>query len=126
LPDLGCNSAKEGDKRQSFLTFVGGGLHRFKLHTDMMGSPIHQYWISKFVIDLYRHISVFSTCKEIHMNMRNCIAGGLVALMLSVSACAATPPDRSTGQVVDDSALAVKAKSALIENPETKAYKHGS
>jgi len=57
------------------------------------------------------------------MNNRSYIAGGLAALILSISACAATPTDRSTGQAVDDSTLAVKAKSALIENPVTKAYK---
>jgi hyperosmotically inducible protein len=57
------------------------------------------------------------------MNTRISFATALAALMLTGSACAGTPPDRSTGQVVDDSTLAVKAKSALIENPATKAHK---
>ncbi len=53
------------------------------------------------------------------MKNRNFIA--CVAILL-LSACAATSTDRSTGQTIDDSAIAVKAKAALVENPATKAY----
>jgi len=57
------------------------------------------------------------------MSNRPYIASALATLILSVSACAATPTDRSSGQAVDDSTVEVKAKTALIENPVTKAYK---
>jgi hyperosmotically inducible protein len=53
---------------------------------------------------------------------RGYLMGGLIALVLSVGACAQTSTPRTAGQAVDDSVLAVKAKTALIENKETKAH----
>lgn len=56
------------------------------------------------------------------MSNRNFIAGLFCALTLILAACAETSTDRSTGQTIDDSVIATKAKAALIENPDTKAY----
>jgi hyperosmotically inducible periplasmic protein len=53
---------------------------------------------------------------------RGYLMSGIVAVLLSVAACAQTSSPRTAGQAVDDSVLAVKAKSALIENKNTKAH----
>jgi hyperosmotically inducible protein len=55
------------------------------------------------------------------MNFRNFSAAAIVIAAVATSACAASGTDRSTGQVVDDSALTAKVKTALIDEPATKA-----
>ena len=44
-----------------------------------------------------------------------------IAIAMLLGACAATPHSKSTGQYVDDAAIATKVKSALIASSETKA-----
>lgn len=56
------------------------------------------------------------------MNKKTFIASMFCAVTVLLAACAETQTDRSTGQVVDDSVIVTKAKAALIENPDTKAY----
>jgi hyperosmotically inducible periplasmic protein len=56
------------------------------------------------------------------MNMRSVLASALCALVLTITACTETSTDRSTGQSIDDSVILAKAKTALIENSDTKAY----
>jgi hyperosmotically inducible protein len=46
---------------------------------------------------------------------------GLVIVALAVGACSATRTQQSAGEVVDDSVLTAKVKTALIEDPVTKA-----
>jgi hyperosmotically inducible protein len=46
---------------------------------------------------------------------------GLVIVALAVSACSATRTQQSAGEVVDDSVLTAKVKTALVEDPVTKA-----
>jgi hyperosmotically inducible protein len=46
---------------------------------------------------------------------------GLVIVALTVGACSATRTQESAGEVVDDSVLTAKVKTALIEDPVTKA-----
>jgi len=66
--------------------------------------------------------TVLKLPKEISMSNRTfSLIGGIAAVALAVSACAETPTQRSSGQAVDDSTLAMKAKAALIENKDTKA-----
>jgi hyperosmotically inducible protein len=51
-------------------------------------------------------------------------AAGLLASMLvtlALTGCASSPSQRSTGQVVDDSVVTTRVKTALIGNDETKA-----
>lgn len=43
-----------------------------------------------------------------------------LALALTAAACAGDRTSRSTGQVVDDNALAAKVKSAMIADPVVK------
>src|SRR5262245_43684758 len=45
----------------------------------------------------------------------------LAAAVVAVSACAPTAHSRSTGQYIDDQALAARVKSALIEAPQVSA-----
>ena len=46
---------------------------------------------------------------------------GLVVLALAVGACSSTRTQESAGEVIDDSTLTAKVKTALIEDPVTKA-----
>lgn len=46
---------------------------------------------------------------------------GLVIVALSLGACSATRTQQSAGEVVDDSVLTAKVKTALVEDPVTKA-----
>jgi hyperosmotically inducible periplasmic protein len=46
---------------------------------------------------------------------------GLVIVALAVGACSATRTQQSAGEVVDDSVLTAKVKTALVEDPVTKA-----
>ncbi|HEX5651202.1 MAG TPA: BON domain-containing protein [Steroidobacteraceae bacterium] len=46
---------------------------------------------------------------------------GLVIVALALGACSATRTQQSAGEVVDDSVLTAKVKTALIEDPVTKA-----
>ena len=46
---------------------------------------------------------------------------GLVIVALAISACSATRTQQSAGEVVDDSVLTAKVKTALVEDPVTKA-----
>lgn len=46
----------------------------------------------------------------------------LVAAILAVSACAPTRTRESTGEVVDDSVVTTRVKTALINDPITKAH----
>ena len=54
---------------------------------------------------------------------RNFTVAGAIALMcvLVSAGCTATRTDRSTGEVVDDSALTAKVKAALTDDEVTKA-----
>jgi hyperosmotically inducible protein len=54
-------------------------------------------------------------------NPRRMAQAGVAAFLLSLCACAATDTHRSTGESIDDSTLAVKAKTALIQDDATKA-----
>jgi hyperosmotically inducible protein len=46
---------------------------------------------------------------------------GLVIVALALGACSSTRTQQSAGEVVDDSVLTAKVKTALIEDPVTKA-----
>jgi len=46
----------------------------------------------------------------------------LAAAILAISACAATRTRESTGEVVDDSVVTTRVKTALINDPITKAH----
>jgi hyperosmotically inducible protein len=46
---------------------------------------------------------------------------GLVILALTLGACSATRTQQSAGEVLDDSTLTAKVKTALISDPVTKA-----
>jgi len=46
---------------------------------------------------------------------------GIVLLALVVMGCAATPTERSTGEVIDDSALTTKVKAVLVGDPMVSA-----
>ena len=46
---------------------------------------------------------------------------GLVVIALALGACSATRTQESAGEVIDDSVLTAKVKTALIEDPVTKA-----
>ena len=54
------------------------------------------------------------------MNYRNTLPLVLMTSVLLLSACAATETSRSTGQVVDDSAIAAKVKTELLANDDTE------
>jgi hyperosmotically inducible protein len=47
---------------------------------------------------------------------------GVMILALALGACSATRTQQSAGEVVDDSTLTGKVKTALIEDPVTKAH----
>lgn len=47
---------------------------------------------------------------------------GLAIIALTIAACSATRTQQSAGEVVDDSTLTAKVKTALIEDPVTKAH----
>jgi hyperosmotically inducible protein len=56
------------------------------------------------------------------MNKANWTARvGLVIVALAIGACSATRTQESAGEVIDDSTLTAKVKTALIEDPVTKA-----
>jgi hyperosmotically inducible protein len=60
--------------------------------------------------------------KESLMTRTNLTARmGVMILALALGACSATRTQQSAGEVVDDSTLTSKVKSALIEDPVTKA-----
>lgn len=48
-------------------------------------------------------------------------AAAMVAVMVATSACAASGTQRSTGQFIDDGVITARVKTALIEEPATKA-----
>jgi hyperosmotically inducible protein len=52
---------------------------------------------------------------------RSSLVSGFTVLIVAMGAYATTPPERSTGQAVDDTVLAGRAKAALIENKDTRA-----
>jgi osmotically-inducible protein OsmY len=54
------------------------------------------------------------------MKMRSINVLLCLVLTLALAACAGDRTSRSTGQVVDDNAIAAKVKSALIADPEVK------
>lgn len=43
-------------------------------------------------------------------------------LMLALVACSSTATHKSTGEVIDDTVVTAKVKSALIADPDLKAY----
>lgn len=45
-----------------------------------------------------------------------------VAVALALTACAATPTTRSTGDVIDDSVIATKVKAKMVDDPVVSAY----
>jgi hyperosmotically inducible protein len=47
---------------------------------------------------------------------------GLLLVALALGACSATRTQESAGEVIDDSVLTAKVKTALIEDPVTKAH----
>ena len=47
---------------------------------------------------------------------------GLLLVALTLGACSATRTQESAGEVIDDSVLTAKVKTALIEDPVTKAH----
>lgn len=51
----------------------------------------------------------------------NYLKGFLAVMMLSLAACAATDSTRSTGQVIDDAAIAGKIKASLAADTTTDA-----
>ena len=54
--------------------------------------------------------------------MKNNLSRGIVlSLLLAVAACVAPSSPQSTGQYIDDVALTARVKTALIEDPDTKA-----
>ena len=56
------------------------------------------------------------------MNRTNMAARmGVLILALAMGACSATRTQQSAGEVVDDSTLTAKVKTALISDPVTKA-----
>ena len=46
-----------------------------------------------------------------------------LVLTVAIAACAGDRTSRSTGQVIDDTAIAAKVKSALIADPDVKGMK---
>jgi hyperosmotically inducible periplasmic protein len=46
---------------------------------------------------------------------------GVVVFLAALAACAATRTQQSTGEHIDDSVISAKVKTALIEDPATKA-----
>ena len=46
---------------------------------------------------------------------------GIVLLALVVMGCASTPTERSTGEVIDDSAITTKVKAVLVGDPMVSA-----
>ena len=55
--------------------------------------------------------------KQAHWTAR----AGLVIVALALGACSATRTQQSAGEVVDDSVLTAKVKTALVTDPVTKA-----
>ncbi len=49
-------------------------------------------------------------------------AGFMILVALMIGACSATRTQESAGEVIDDSALTAKVKTALIADPVTKAH----
>jgi len=47
--------------------------------------------------------------------------GSVVAIGFLLAACAGSPHSKSTGEYVDDAAIATKVKTRLVESPQTKA-----
>jgi hyperosmotically inducible protein len=56
--------------------------------------------------------------KRLYINLIVCLV-----LTVAISACAGDRTSRSTGQVIDDTAIAAKVKSALIADPDVKGMK---
>ena len=46
----------------------------------------------------------------------------LLALLGLLTACAATPEQRSTGEVIDDTAITTKVKTGLLGDPVVSAF----
>lgn len=49
--------------------------------------------------------------------MERWVAGAVCALALMVAGCASDGNNRSTGQVIDDTAILAKTKAALVNDP---------
>jgi osmotically-inducible protein OsmY len=47
---------------------------------------------------------------------------GLVVTLLALMGCAATPEQRSTGEVIDDTAITTKVKTNLLGDPQVSAF----
>lgn len=54
--------------------------------------------------------------------IRKMRTGAVAFALLASVACATSGTRRSTGAYIDDSVVTAKVKTALIENPTTKAY----
>lgn len=46
----------------------------------------------------------------------------LMVLMALLTSCAATPEQRSTGEVIDDTAITTKVKTGLLGDPVVSAF----
>src|SRR3954469_13034388 len=69
-------------------------------------------------------MSLFSGKESQYMMKRATVAarvGLLIAAFTFVGACSATRTQESAGEVIDDSVLTAKVKTALVEDPVTKA-----
>lgn len=55
------------------------------------------------------------------LTMRNALPATVALLLIILTACQGTPTQRSTGEYIDDEAVASKVKAALIENQATEA-----
>ncbi len=56
------------------------------------------------------------------MNLKKLTAAALLCAAVVTGACAASGTERSTGAVIDDTVISTKVKTALIEDPVTKAH----
>jgi len=54
------------------------------------------------------------------MPAKTLLSAALLGLALAIAGCA-SPPARTTGEVVDDTAITAKVKAKLIEDPAVKA-----
>jgi osmotically-inducible protein OsmY len=54
-------------------------------------------------------------------NNRKLIAAAVMGLAFALAGCAGSPTTKSTGNVIDDSVIATKVKTKMIEDPVVKA-----
>ena len=47
---------------------------------------------------------------------------GVIVAVMAVAGCAATPGKRSTGEVIDDTAITTKVKANLLADPQVSAF----